>query len=368
MRFFSNQIVRQLALAVLVACAVSLPVYGADGAILRHWPIAAPQLTRLLELTGAIAFGYLLAASIHAIGQLAASKLIGWDVYLLGIWPFLVRFEPFAVRRGGVAGKWTLFWVMAFPPAPEKQTKWRVAIFNFGGPAANLVAIAVVVMAHPVAPHSPLVKTFVLPLLLLWFLLATLPLQGTQKNTPLSGFGIARLRALGLYVSGITPDLWDPALVATLESVAESGVGETDAELRSTDIYLYERYFALEEYKKARQALDRAIARTQPSERMWDGICIEDAFFSAFIERDIARAEQALAKTHDRKLRKYDTYARALAAIAIARGDGAEALRLLRRRPWRDRNPFLRDWWRRGDELVIREAQRLAANRVTTRA
>lgn len=329
------------------------------GAVAAFWPVSGHDV-RLLGLGGLIVSFYV-ALIIRELSRLAACRLIGWDVYLLRIWPFLVRFEPFAVRLGTIPGKFDAGWVLAFPPTPEKQTKWRVAIFNRAGAVANFICVVAIMAPLALYHHHGVVPAGFVILAMALFLVAISSLQTGQKNEPLSPFGVAHLKALGLRASGIMPGQWDAALVATLAAGAGHGGAETEANLRSADIFLYEHYFDSKDYKKARQALDRASSRTSPSDKMWYGLCIEDAFFSAFIERDIARAEQSLAKVDDAKLRRHYPYRQALAAIAIARGDGREALRLLGRKQ-RDRDPFSGLYHQQIHMQVVREAHRLLSS------
>jgi hypothetical protein len=91
---------------------------------------------------------------------------------------------------------------------------------------------------------------------------------------------------------------------------------------------------------------------------MWDGVCIEDAFFSAFIEENIQHAQAALAKVNTVKVQHLYPYKRALAAIAILRGDHAGALRLLQRGPSRSGNPFSRQRVLKMHAMVVSKAQR----------
>jgi hypothetical protein len=309
-------------------------------------------------LTGLIVAFYL-AFAVREFGRLIGCRLIGWDIYLFRVWPLLVRFEPFAVRLGGIPGKFAAAWVLAFPPTPEKQTKLRVAVFNRSGAVTNFIFIIAILVVLAVALPRSVAVSFVLLAFALFFT-AIFSLFTFQKDEPLSHFDIARLRATALRVSGIMPGKWDSTLVETLETGAGSGAVETDATLRSVDVFLYEHYFDLGEYKEAREALNRAISRTRPSDRAWDGCCIENAFFSAFIARNVPLAEDSLAKVKNAKLRRYDHYRQALAAIAIARGDGAEALRLLQR-VHRFRYSFAYDFERRIHAQVVCVAQRLAS-------
>jgi hypothetical protein len=252
-------------------------------------------------------------------------------------------------------------WILAFPSQPDKQTKWRVALFNGSGVVADLICAAVAFVVLIAVPRSPVLMAFVIPTAILSLVVAAASLQTIYRYIPLSRFGVARLKATGLSASGVMPGQLDAVLVAALEAGAEHRGGETEADLRSADIFLYEHYFDLGEYKRARTALDRAGSRTSPSDKIWYGLCIENAFFSAFIERDIARAEEALAKVNDTKRRRHYPYRQALAAIAIARGDGAEALRVLGRRP-RDISPFSRLYGQKVHTQVVREAQRLMSS------
>jgi len=315
--------------------------------------------TSAVHWTEAIAAFYL-ALIIREFGRLLACKLIGWDVYLLRILPVLVRFEPFAVRLGGIPGRPWAGTVLAFPPTPEKQSKWRVAVFNLSGAAADLIGAVAAVVGLVTAPRYPFLLVFFFLLIIGFLWVGWTSLAEFQKNKPLSRFGIALWRALGLRASGTMPGELDSALIETLETGADAGAVETDADRRRADIYLYEHYLDLGNDKKAREALDRAISRTEPSDERWDGLCIENAFFSAFIERNIPLAEASLAKVEDADRRKFYAYTRALAAIAIARGDGAEALRLLRG-GYRSRYPFSEDFTRRIHERVVRAAQQLVS-------
>lgn len=304
--------------------------------------------------------GLYLAVIIREFARLAACKLIGWDVYLLRIWPFLVRLKSFAVRLEGIPGKPSVGWVVAFPPTPEKQAKWRVAVFNASGAAANFICtIVIILVTLEISPSRSGEASFLL-LAAAQGIVAIFSLNLFQKDEPLSHFGVAHLKALGLRVSGIMPGRFDSALVDALEAGADPGTVETDDNLSSADIFLYEHYFDLEKYEKAREALDRVISRTQISDRRWDGLWIENAFFSAFIERDIPVAEGSLAKLKDAKRRRYYPYRQALVAIAIARGDGGEALRLLQCKT-RFRHLFSSEFDNRTHARVVREAQRLVS-------
>ena len=302
------------------------------------------------------------ALIIRESARLAACKLIGWDVYLLRVWPFLVRFTPFAVRLEGIPGKPSAGWVLAFPPTPEKQAKWRVAVFNISGAAANFVCIVVIISATLEFPPSRSSELNLILLAIAQGIVAISSWNLFQKDEPLSHFGIAHLKALGLRVSGIMPAQFDSALVDALGAGADPGTVETGDKLSSADIFLYEHYFDLKKYEKAREALDRAISRAQLSDHKLDGLWIEKAFFSAFIEQDIAVAEDSLTKLKDVKRRRFYPYRQALAAIAIARGDGAEALRLLRRKA-PSRYLFSSEFYNRIHAQVVREAQLLVSRR-----
>src|ERR1700733_3483599 len=209
MPHFSNKHLSRLPVGMLVMCAFApLPAYGVSDTIARQGPKAVVMLALVIGLSIAFVLFYQLAVTIREIGHLVASKLIGWDVYLLGIWPFLVRFEPFALRFGRIPGKYSAGSVLAFPPSPEKQTKWRVALFNRAGVVANLLCAAAAAAGLVATPRSLLLVGFVVPIGLLSLLVAANSLQTSYKSTYLSPFGVARLKGLGLYASGVTPEQW----------------------------------------------------------------------------------------------------------------------------------------------------------------
>lgn len=356
-----NRRLKRFAIAALAVCATApFPAYGAV--------IAQPRAGAaiLLVLGAGLIVGYLLAVMAQQVGRLVACKLIGWDIYLIVVGPFLVRREPFAVRLGQIPGRTFTGWVMAAPPTPEKLTKWRQTLFNLGGVIANFICVAAATIVLVAALRNALLAFFIIPIALMSFLVAfptrklTYLKNSTRDHPTITRFRVAHLKGIALYASSIAPEQWDPTLVSLLEAGAALGTVEADADARSADIFLYERYFHLKDYKKARAALDRAISRIRPSERMWDGTCIEDAFFSAFVERNIQRAQEALAKVDAAKLHRFYPYRRASAAIAIVRGDRTEALRLLKRGP-RLRYPFQRQRDQRTHAMVVSEAQRLAS-------
>jgi hypothetical protein len=363
MPFALNRRLTQLVVGVFAACATApLPAYG--DTIVRH----GASTSVLLVVGFGLIVGFVLAITLQQIARLAACKLIGWDIYLIAIGPLLVRCEPFAARLARIPGVAFTGWVMAVPPSPEKLTKWRETLFNLAGMVTNLIcAAAATAISFIVAPRDALLAIFVVSIGMMSLAMAfprrklTYLKYATLSDGTVTSFGVARLKGVALCASGIAPEQWNPALVATLEAGAAQGTAESDANAMSADITLYERYLDRQEYEKARAALDRAISRTPPSERMWDGLCIENAFFSAFVERNIQGAQEALAQVEAAKRLRHYPYRRASAAIAIAQGDGAEALRLLRGGPYRGSNPFLRRRYQPVHLLMVSEAQRLVS-------
>lgn len=159
-----------------------------------------------------------------------------------------------------------------------------------------------------------------------------------RKPQTLVEYDIALTNVVLLYMSGTRPSLWSGSLVAVLEA----GSGD-DAKDTAAETYLFERYFFMRDFARARSVLDRSLARAEKQSLDRDGFHIADAFLAALIERDAARAEAALARVRKPEDHKF-SYARAEAAIAIARGDRATALEALRaaRIPRFAINPFLR--------------------------
>jgi hypothetical protein len=340
---------RQWAVPFLVGGALTLLIFS--HAPVGWWPGLA------IVVAGAASYLaiYLAVVAIHEGGHAAAGKLIGWNVSLAAVGPVVIRFKPFAIRIGRIPGRRNFGWVLAAPPNLGIRTRPRMTLFYVGGALANFATAGIVGAAFAALSLNEAEKGFALSVMFFSLFVGSgtlLPLYRGKVARSDGAKIIALFRApqtvtdydllltkIGLlYMSGTRPSDWDPALVARLEA------GTTDDEKNaSADTYLFEHYYFAGDYVRARSVLDRSLLRAEKLGVARDGLHIADAFLAAWIEHDAVRADLALARVQKPKLHQF-AFARATAAICIARGDKAAALTALRtaRVPRFAVNPFLR--------------------------
>ena len=339
-KFLNGRVMRRVASLLVGGTAVVLLVasYGSEGFTL---------LVPLVLL-------YFAIIVVHEGGHALAGRLIGWNVYLAGVGPLLVRFRPFAVRMGRVPGRQYFGWVLAAPPSLAKRTRTRLIWFYLGGALANVataLSTAAIFAFSPGASAKGAAAAIIamslavgLSTLVPFYRKKVARSDGAKivalfrKPQTLVEYDVALTNVVLLYMSGTRPSLWSEALVAVLEAGSAD-----DAKDAAADTYLFERYFFTGDFARARAVLDRSLARAEKLSLDRDGFHIADAFLAALVERDAVHAEAALARVQKPEGHKF-SYARAEAAIAIAHGDRAGALEALRaaRIPRFAVNPFLR--------------------------
>lgn len=139
-RFLNGRVMRRVA-SVLVAGAVGALVIASYG---------SAGFTLLVPLV----LLYFVVIVVHEGGHALAGRLIGWNVYLAGVGPLLVRFRPFAVRLGRVPGRQYFGWVLAAPPNLAKRTRTRLIWFYLGGALANVAsALSTATILHFLPTH-----------------------------------------------------------------------------------------------------------------------------------------------------------------------------------------------------------------------
>jgi hypothetical protein len=262
------------------------------------------------------------------------------------------------------------------PPRLALRTRWRTIALYAGGTLANLLLAAFTLVFLAFHERYPLggLATAVAFTSIFFAVISIWPsyrakaarsdgahiVELLRSRATFTGFDVALGQALAQYQCGTWFQSADKRTVAELEGDCQQG---SKGLLR--DVLLFELHFFAGDRGKARLFLDRALSEQPESQVAADAVLVADAFFSAYVEHDVRRAESAIARVVDSDSDN-EGYWRAKAAIAIARGDRAGALEHLRqvRFPIMKSNPFVRPFQKEFLKVMKGAARALPANGV----
>jgi hypothetical protein len=304
----------------------------------RDDPAGAPAADPvwLIILLPAFYFGVL----VHELGHLVAGLGVGFELRTLAVGPILVareargwklRFTPRRFLVGGFTG---------MVPKSADRLVDRFLRLVLGGPAASLLLLIVTLVLIPVFPSNSVVRVLLYVSLFLTVMCClpfTVRSQPTDAKSILllirRGPGAERLAAvlyiLALDSQQVEPRDWLPELVDRLN------IPTKDKSYLASAIFF--RYaFALDsgDVERIAEAIERGLSiNHQASPDIQRAFQVAASCFQGIFRHDAELAQawlqSARAVKHTASRKDWD--AKALASIALARGEHAKANELLTR-------------------------------------